>query len=235
MCFHTRRFTVSRIQQSPAAATASERSITNCYGIYFDKLQECRSCSARRHCGKAGDPPPLSTNPLPDELNERILTKYRRPTGNRYQHAEQDRRYSRADLLEVITFMAALDIRSLELITRKLTEPDLNLSDLAERRGVSRQAVHKMVRQRLERIPELAAVLTYRKHKNKCSTQPTTTFMEEVCRIRKQTQENQSKKPRLASNCLRKLRSSKPSLLSSPMSILKGAAIWKNDSPLSTP
>jgi len=50
------------------------------------------------------------------------------------------------------------------------------LSELAEKRGVSRQAMHKMVKQRLERIPELAAVLTYRKHKNKGFTQPATSM-----------------------------------------------------------
>ncbi len=224
---------MNKKQPSPIAATDSGRSISNCYGLYFSKLPECLTCSYKRHCGKAGDPLPLSTSPLPEELNERILTKHRRSTDNRYERAEQDCRYSRADLLEVITFMAALDIRSLELITRKLADPDLNLSELAERRGVSRQAMHKMVRQRLERIPELAAVLTYRKHKNNSLPQPTT-FMEEVCRIRRQTQENRSKKPKLASSCLRKLRSLKPSLLSSPMNILKGAVIWRNDLTQST-
>lgn len=225
---------MKRIVSAQAVETEG-RNVRNCYGLFYGKLPECTACSHKRYCCRANDPAPLAANPLPEELNERILTQHRRPSGNRYRQAEQDHRYSRADLLEVITFMAALDFRSLELISRKLTEPDLNLSDLAERRGVSRQAMHKMVRQRLERIPELAAVLTYRKHKNKGKTLPqTTTFMEEVCRIRKQTQENQSKKPKRASNCLRKWRSSKPSLLSSPMSILKGAVIWRNDLPSST-
>jgi len=220
---------MQEMQQTAAMIrTAPAESIRNCYGMYFDRLPECGACKYRRHCKNAGDPPPLAANALPEELNERILAKYHRPTGNRYERAENDRRYSRADLLEVIIFMAALDVRSLELITRKLENPDLNLSDLAERRGVSRQAMHKMVRKRLEQIPELATVLTYRKHKNKCTTQPTT-FLEEVCRIHRQTQEKRSKKPKLASNCLRRLRYSKPSLLSSPMSILKGAAIWRND------
>ena len=205
-----------------------------CYGVLYGKQAECPSCRLRRHCSKAGDPPLLAQNALPDELNDLVLAKYRRPTGNRFSRAEQDRRYTRADLLEVITFMAALDIRSLDLITRKLENPDLNLSDLAERRGVTRQAMHKLVKQRLARIPELAAVLTYRKHKNKTVTQ-STTFMEEVCRIRRQTQESRLKRPKLASNCLGKLRSSRPSLLSSPMSILKGAVIWRADSPPSTP
>ena len=202
-----------------------------CYGVLYGKQAECPSCRLRRHCSKAGDPPLLAQNALPDELNDLVLAKYRRPTGNRFSRAEQDRRYTRADLLEVITFMAALDIRSLDLITRKLENPDLNLSDLAERRGVTRQAMHKLVKQRLARIPELAAVLTFRRHKNSGALpaqQPS--FMEEVCRIRRQTRENRLKKPKLASNFLRNLRYSKPSLLSSPMSILKGASIWRKES-----
>ncbi|NCC68825.1 MAG: hypothetical protein EOM14_11665 [Clostridia bacterium] len=109
---------MSKKQQSPTAIISSDRSISSCYGLYFSKLPECLTCSYKRHCGKAGDPPPLSTNPLPDELNERILSKHRRPTDNRYERAERDCRYSRADLLEVITFMAALDIRSLEVISK---------------------------------------------------------------------------------------------------------------------
>lgn len=78
---------------------------------------------------------------------------------------EQDRRYTRADLLEVIGFMASLDPTSLELIDQKLADPTLNLSKLALRRGVSRQAMHKMITRRLKSIPELEAVLTYRKHR----------------------------------------------------------------------
>ena len=201
-----------------------------CYGKRYNKLIECRTCKWKRHCRTAADPPLMTMSSPPEKQNEQILSRIRLPSENRMRKAEQDRRYSRADLLEVITFMAALDIRSLALVTQKLECPELNLSELAETRGVSRQALHKMVTRRLQQIPELAAVLTYRKHKNKqTNCRQTTTFMEEVCRIRRQTQENRSKKPKLASNCLRRLRSSKPSLLSSPMSILKGAAIWNKD------
>lgn len=71
---------MSREQPSPAVNTTSDRSISNCYGMYFGKLPECSACGYKRHCGKAGDPPPLSTNPLPDELNERILSRYHRQT-----------------------------------------------------------------------------------------------------------------------------------------------------------
>ncbi|MBS1369336.1 MAG: hypothetical protein HPZ91_05200 [Lentisphaeria bacterium] len=207
----------------------------NCYGKLHGKLADCRKCKLKRHCRNAEDPPLLALNAPPEELNDRILENRRPPSGNRMRTAERDRRYSRADLLEVIIFMASLDFNSVELVMRKLEHPDLNLSKLAESRGVSRQAIHKMVNKRLEQIPELAAVLTYRKHRNRQQPRATTTtFMEEVCRIRRQTQENRLKRPKLASNCLRRLRSSKPSLLSSPMSILKGAAIWKSGSPPSS-
>lgn len=82
-----------------------------------------------------------------------LITSKLPSRANRYERAERDRRYSRADLLEVITFMAALDIRSLALIADKLKDPDLNLSDLAGKRGISRQAVHKLVKQRLDGFP----------------------------------------------------------------------------------
>ena len=208
----------------------------DCYGKRYDKLTECRTCKWKRHCRTAADPPLMAMSSPPEKKNEQILSCRRLSSENRMRKAEQDQRYSRADLLEVITFMAALDLNSLALVTHMLECPELNLCELAEAGGVSRMALKILVKKRLQQIPELAAVLTYRKHKNKQTPRKqTTTFMEEVCRIRRRTQENRLKKPKLVSNCLRRLRSSKPSLLSSPMSILKGAAIWKKDStPLNT-
>ena len=205
-----------------------------CYGRFYEQLERCKKCKIKRHCSKAADPPLLDRRDLPDGVKEVVYNKLLPSSSNRYAEAEADRRFTRADLLEVIVFMAALDIRSLDLIMQKLDMPELRFTELAQKRKVTRQAMHKLVKQRLARIPELAAVLTYRKHKNKTVTQ-STTFMEEVCRIRRQTQESRLKRPKLASNCLRKLRSSRPSLLSSPMSILKGAVIWRADSPPSTP
>ena len=59
-----------------------------CYGVLYGKQAECPSCRLRRHCSKAGDPPLLAQNALPDELNDLVLAKYRRPTGNRFSRAE---------------------------------------------------------------------------------------------------------------------------------------------------
>lgn len=202
-----------------------------CYGRFYEQLERCRKCKIKRHCSKAADPPLLDRRDLPDGVKEVVYNKLLPSSSNRYAEAEADRRFTRADLLEVIVFMAALDVRSLDLIMQKLDMPELRFTELAQKRKVTRQAVHKMIKQRLARIPELAAVLTFRRHKNTGALpaqQPS--FMEEVCRIRRQTRENRLKKPKLASNFLRNLRYSKPSLLSSPMSILKGASIWRKES-----
>lgn len=121
----------------------------NCYGKSFNKLAECRTCRWKRLCMTAADPPLMAMNTPSEKATRYILAHARSDTGNRMLRAERDRRYTKADLLEVITFMAALDIRSLTLVAQKLECPELNFSELAEIRGVSRQAMHKMVEKRL--------------------------------------------------------------------------------------
>ena len=138
----------------------------NCYAREYNRKNECISCKLKEYCREAGDPPLIS------EQNSVFF-----PAGrfdphmpdcrNRMRELERDRRYSRADLCEVIGFMASLDSSSLELLNQKLADPSLNISDLAARRGVSRQAMPKMVTARLQRIPELAAIITYRRHRAK--------------------------------------------------------------------
>ena len=136
-----------------------------CYGKQYRKLEQCRNCSLSKYCSQAADPPLLTDNAPPPLVNQTILAYGQPSRASRFEAMEQDRRYTRADLLEVIGFMASLDPTSLELIDQKLADPTLNLSKLALRRGVSRQAMHKMITRRLKSIPELEAVLTYRKHR----------------------------------------------------------------------
>lgn len=136
-----------------------------CYGRMYNRLDQCRKCTLSKYCSQAADPPLLTDNAPPPLVNQTILAYGQPSRTNRFQAMEQDRRYTRADLLEVIGFMASLDPTSLELIDQKLAEPSLNLSELALRRGVSRQAMHKMITRRLKSIPELETVLTYRKHR----------------------------------------------------------------------
>ncbi len=143
-----------------------------CYGRKHSQLPECRHCRLKRYCAGAADPPLLADRALPPAVNEKLLSSRQPSHRNRLQQQERDRRYSRADLLEVIGFMASLDATSIQLIDQKLQEPSLNLSSLAGLRGVSRQAMHKLVKRRLTAIPELEAIITYRRHKRQQAADP---------------------------------------------------------------
>lgn len=142
----------------------------NCYGKYYGKRSQCSDCASRRHCSAAMDQPLLNPEGTPDWMLEKVLSRCPSST-NRFAKAERDRRYSRADLLEVIAFMVSMDRSTLEMIAVKLDKPDLKFADIARAKGVSRQAVHKMVKKRiLAELPELAPLVDSRqaiKRKNR--------------------------------------------------------------------
>ncbi|MGE4563743.1 MAG: hypothetical protein AB7F32_02645 [Victivallaceae bacterium] len=136
--------------------------------------------------------------------------------------------YSRADLLEVIGFMASLDLSTLDFLRAKLADPEISFTKLAKQRNISRQAVHKFIRDRCLRNPELAIVMQNRGQK--IETNLKKSFMEEVCRIRRKTRARRSNKPNADSNSSKKLIYSIRSFDLSKMSILSGGGIWKNAS-----
>ncbi|MDD3886348.1 MAG: hypothetical protein PHI35_05730 [Victivallaceae bacterium] len=197
-----------------------------CYGHSFDRRPECVSCKLRKYCAEAADPPLFADQSPPPELLEKITQENSHGVANRLQRAERDRRYTRADLIEVIGFMAALDLKVLDIIAEKIDHPELHLSEIAVRGKVSRQAVHRLVTQRLSRIPELETVITYNRHRNTFSKDKT--FMEEVCQIRRRIRSTRSNSPKQNSNFLRRLNCSIRNTNSSPTNILKGSAILKN-------
>ena len=138
-----------------------------CYGKNYGQIGECAKCRLHRYCKTAADPKLLSDCRTEDqELRDIIMN--RRLAERRVVRsvaAEEEKRYSRADMMEVIGFMAALDFRSLQLVWLKLNLPNANLSELAEKRGVSRLAMHKMVQRRIKEIPELEKFFTYHRRK----------------------------------------------------------------------
>lgn len=199
--------------------------LAGCYGKYCNQKQECTLCKMRKYCAEAGDPPLYTVRSPPPAIVEKLAEKELRQRRRTDIHTWENRRYSRNDLLEVIGFMAALDRNALDLIELKLGDPTLRLSELAATRKVSRQALHRMVTQRLSRIPELASIITYHKHRNKVEKEKS--FLEEVCQIRRKVRAKQSKQPKPASNCLRVLSCSNRNTLSSPTNIFSGDAIWR--------
>ena len=73
-----------------------------CYGRMYNRLDQCRKCTLSKYCSQAADPPLLTDNAPPPLVNQTILAYGQPSRTNRFQAMEQDRRYTRADLLEVI-------------------------------------------------------------------------------------------------------------------------------------
>jgi len=107
----------------------------------------------------------LNAKGTPDFLMDKVLSLH--SSRNSFASAERDRRYSRADLLEVVAFMVSMDRRTLDILALKLQRPDLRFNDIAKLKGISRQAVHKMVKKRiLAELPELAPLVdSWQAHK----------------------------------------------------------------------
>jgi predicted DNA-binding protein YlxM (UPF0122 family) len=200
-----------------------------CYGRYYNRLQECRKCRYGKFCEEATDVPLLprersaqadsvedltDNSPLPSEMEPDICRN------------TEERRYSRQELLEVIGFMVRLDLSTLEFLDEKIAHPEFGYADLARKRNISRQAVHKFIRQRCQKIPELESVLL----KSSLKKNHPTTFMEEVCKIRKKVRATPSPKPKADLRSLRKLTCSIRSLDLSGMSMFSGGSIWPNAS-----
>ena len=200
----------------------------HCYGRYGEKREDCRKCQWSKYCKNAGDPELMVLHSPPPEANDRILNRQYGLDRVTLRREDETHRYSRTELLEVIAFMASMDYRMLKLLDEKIRDPTLNLAELAEKQSLSRQNLHKQLRLRLNRIPELEKIMTYRKRLTQSKKQ--TTFLEEVCQIRRKTQELRWKKQKSASNCSKSWNCLNPSLFSSPPSIIKGNAIWRNDS-----
>lgn len=190
-----------------------------CYGRYESAAVKCRRCQLRKYCRTAGDLELLPRG-LPDELGHTEPAV--RPEEN-----DDPRRYTRSDLLEIIRFMAALDVNILQLLDAKMGNPDATCQELAGLRGLSRQAVHKAITKWCRRVPELESLLANRQCPNRSHGK--TTFMEEVCKIRQRLHSKESKMPKPVLNCFRSLISWRPSLSLSGMSIFRGSAILRKD------
>lgn len=200
-----------------------------CYG-HYDRLREnCGKCEYAAYCRDAGDIPLLADGSLKaSALNENRCSgeAVSIPAEEEDLPVPRQDSFSRADMLEMICFLLALDDTTLEYLEKKIRIPTLHFADLARDRGISRQAVHKFIRQKCERIPELSGMLKTRKQLNK---QPKTTFMEEICRIRRRMQIRRSKISEHSYSFLKNWSCSNRSLDLSKMSILKGSSIWRAD------
>ncbi|MCP3966261.1 MAG: hypothetical protein GY750_08920 [Lentisphaerae bacterium] len=199
----------------------------NCYGKYSDKRDECANCKLLEWCKDAGSPD-FITDRMADFDQVKLFTESKSAvntaTALERNMENQQKLYSRSDMLEIIGFMASLDIHTLKLLDEKIQDPLVSFSEIARKKGVSRQAIHKQVLKKYNQVPELDNILRNRKNNIKKPAD----FMEEVCKIRKQTLRKKSLKPENALSCSRTLTCLSQNLDLSRMSIFKGAAISKS-------
>ncbi len=214
-------------EERPFIAGKIKRSEINmkCYGKSYLRHEECPRCELAAYCREAADLPLMVMHPG-RALEWDNRTPETPPEADEPTPGSEV--YSRADLLEVIGFMASLDFSTLDFLRAKLADPEISFTKLAKQRDISRQAVHKFIRDRCLRNPELAIVMQNRGQKIESNLKKS--FMEEVCRIRRKTRARKSNKPKAASNSSKKLICSIRSFDLSKMNILSGGSIWKNAS-----
>jgi predicted DNA-binding protein YlxM (UPF0122 family) len=193
-----------------------------CYGKFYNKQTECKTCQHRKWCADAGEPELLTDKMT--SLNgfatgaEEELSLY--ALGSKPIRKGRPV-YTKEDLFEVISFFLALDWQTLEMLEEKLNHPEIKFTDMGRQRKISKQAVHKFIKSRCEMFPELEPFL--RNRKNRIVNKPNETFMEAVCRIKKTTYETKSKKPESACPSSKNLTSLTRNLDLSRLSICKGA------------
>ncbi len=192
-----------------------------CYSKFDAAATKCRKCPLKKYCREAGEIPLLPRARI-SELGASAPLEYEDTP-----EEQNSPRHTRAELMEVISFMAALDVNTLELVSAKLGNPDATCEELAQMRNLSRQAVHKAVKKWCASVPELEILLRNRQCRNR--SHPQTTFMEEVCKIRQSLRKKKSGSPANGSSSCRSLISWKPSFSLSGMNILKGSAILRKD------
>lgn len=195
----------------------------NCYGKYSNSNTKCRSCSYKKYCQEAGDIAPLSS--VTDNVDCSLYAHERKTiSGNN----NEERRYSRNDLLEVIGFLLAMDDSTLRFLDEYFQDPTQSFSSVANKRKQSRQAVSQLVMRRCRRIPELREVILKRQSIQRNNSK--TTFMEAVCRIKRQMSEMKSKQQKNGSSYSKSLSCLNQSFDLSKMSIIKGGNNWKGAS-----
>lgn len=182
-----------------------------CYSQYHPHKEECSRCSISSYCKESTEsiPPLLSdqAKKIPAEsLPEPLIIK-------KSNHCHE-KKYSRADMLELIGFLVAMDEKTLEILSEKLQNPLISLAEIGRKKKITRQAIHKFLKSRCEQIPEIAAVFNKK-------TEKTQNFMEAVCQIKQKSSENNSKEPAISSNSCRSLINLSQSLDLSRLSIGK--------------
>ena len=220
-----------------------------CYGRLYKKLDKCTRCRYTEYCRAARNPGLMvdaGTSFEKVEYSEEIAEIATEGAASIPETIDQPKEkpiYTKADLLEVISFLVCLDPTTLSILNAKFGNPDVQFSEIARESGVSRQAIHKLVLSRCEEIPELKPLLRNRRRMMECEhlrikaeadkaesnfipiqTKPKAlSFKEAVCQIKSQMSEKRLSTHRRVSQSSRILTSLMKSMDLSQFSILSTA------------
>ena len=145
-----------------------------CYGRLYKKLDKCTRCRYTEYCRAARNPGLMvdaGTSFEKVEYSEEIAEIATEGAASIPETIGQPKEkpiYTKADLLEVISFLVCLDPTTLSILNAKFGNPDVQFSEIARESGVSRQAIHKLVLSRCQEIPELEPLLRNRKRMMEC-------------------------------------------------------------------
>jgi len=224
-------------------------NIRECYGLYYKKLDKCLKCKYSEHCRAARNPGlmvDVGTSFEKVEYSEEIAEIATEGVASIPEAIDQPKEkkiYTKADLLEVISFLVCLDPTTLGILNAKFSNPDVQFSEIAREQGVSRQAIHKLVLSRCEEIPELAPLLRNRRRMMECehlrqkaeadkaesnfiplqAKPKALSFKEAVCQIKSRMSENRLNKPVQPSQYSKRLTNLTRNLDLSRLSIFNGA------------
>lgn len=155
-----------------------------CYGNFKSTRESCSSCELAEYC-KTAKNPRLLTDRM-SSYNDQLAVSRSKLTPRTYQKEGGKgvkKFYTYNDLMELITFMLGLDSLTIEYLAMYLGNPTVTFQQMADRKGVTKQAVHKYLKKQCNRIPELNELLKIGDRKKRRIRQ--STFIEEVGRIQR--------------------------------------------------
>lgn len=122
----------------------------SCYGYFRSSEDTCRACQYSAYCKDS------------TEING-ITSGYEELNGSETatpQAPEAERRYTRNHLMQLTRFLLQISEPKIQrLVMEKLEFPDVSLSSLGQKYGVTKQAIGKSLKRIAEKYPELDAIL----------------------------------------------------------------------------
>lgn len=129
----------------------------DCYGKRYNKKDQCKTCELAEYCKDAGDPPLIS------HINTDDLPLQSKTPISQEEDKEEPLAYTVSQMVEIIRLLIELDDPRIRTILKlKLSNPDISLSEIGEKYGVSKQAIDKDIKLAIAFCPALEVVLCNR-------------------------------------------------------------------------